>query len=114
MHEASVARNIILALEERMAGGGIDGRVRVVFLRLGRLTTIVPDNLKFMFEVLAEDTPFADARLEVEMVPVTGECRSCDAGFEIDEACFLCPVCRSPQVELKSGREMCIEAVEAE
>ncbi len=114
MHEASIALSIIKAVEQQLAGGKIAGRVETVSVRVGRLTAVVPDNLKFLYGVLAEDTPLAGSSLEITMVPVRGTCRACGISVEIEEPCFLCSGCGSPDLELVSGRELELFAVEVD
>jgi hydrogenase nickel incorporation protein HypA/HybF len=112
MHEASIAQSVIDAVERRIASGLIDGRVCGVFLRVGRLTAVVPENLTFMFGVLKAGTALEGAELAIEEVPVRGVCRACGAESEFESICFLCPGCGSPDVDLTSGRELVIDAVE--
>jgi hydrogenase nickel incorporation protein HypA/HybF len=112
MHEASIALSIINAVEQQLAEGKIAGRVETVSIRVGRLTAVVPDNLKFLFGVLSEDTPLAGSSLDITMVPVRGRCRTCGISAELEKLCFLCSGCGSPDLELTSGRELELTAVE--
>jgi len=114
MHEASIAQSIIENLERRIVEGQIAGRVCCVYLMVGRLTAVVPDNLQFMFGVLARDSVLNDARLEIELVPVRARCRTCRAEFEIEDIYFLCAACGSANLDILSGRELLIESVEVE
>ncbi|MBI5501263.1 MAG: hydrogenase maturation nickel metallochaperone HypA [Deltaproteobacteria bacterium] len=112
MHEASIAATILERLGEHpdLAGRAI----RVVRLRVGRLSTVVPANLEFMFGVLAEGTPLAGARLEIEEVPARAVCDACGTPFAVDDPVFLCPACGSGSVRLESGRELTIDSVETD
>jgi len=114
MHEAGIAQNIATAIQERIASGEISGRVRTICLRVGRLTAVIPDNLRFMFEVVTRDTELAGVQLEIELIPVRGHCAACNADFEIDEVNFWCNACHSPRVTLLSGQELSITAVEVD
>ena len=114
MHEAAIAENIATAIQARVASGEIQGRVRTICLQVGRLSAVIPDNLRFMFEVVTRDSELAGVQLEIEVTPVQGHCRACGADFVIDEVDFWCSACRSPQVELRSGHELSIVAVEVD
>jgi hydrogenase nickel incorporation protein HypA/HybF len=114
MHEASIAQNIIDSVDRLVADGVVDGRVRSIRLRVGKLTAVVPDNLAFIFSVLAKGGELDGAALEFEEVGVRGECGGCAARFDIEEACFVCPSCGSGEVQLLSGRELVIDSVEVE
>jgi len=112
MHEASIAQAIMGEIERQLDEGKILGRVQTVYLRIGQLTAVVTDNLRFMFEVIAKDTVFEGVELQIEDVPVRGVCRDCEAAFEIEELRFSCLQCGSGEVDIVSGRELMIEAVE--
>jgi len=114
MHEASIALAIIEAAQKLVDEGKVEGKVAAVCVRVGRLTAVVPENLRFLFEALVRDTPLAGARLEVEEVPVRARCGACRHEFEIDEPFFLCPRCDSPDVLVLTGRELAIEALEVD
>ena len=114
MHEAGIAQNIATAIQQRIDSGEIAGQVRTICLQVGRLTAVIPDNLRFMFEVVTRDSPLAGVQLEIELIPVRGHCAACGADFVIDEVDFWCSACRSPRVELRSGQELSIVAVEVD
>ena len=114
MHEATIAQNIIQAIEQRIEGGEIDGRISKIFLQVGRLRSIVGENLKFLFEVLSEGSPLEGSQLEIETVPVRAKCRKCQEYFEIEDLGFLCSRCLSAEVEVITGTELLISAVEVD
>ncbi len=114
MHEAAIAQNVIDAVCERLEVDRIPGRVQAICLQVGRLTAVVPDNLRFMFQVLSAETPLAGVRLEIEQVPVRLRCRACGLSFEPGDVRFVCPGCSRAEVEITKGRELLIEALEVE
>lgn len=114
MHEAAIAQNIIEELGGRIENGEINGRVRTIYVSVGRLTAVVPDNLCFLFEVLAEDSVLAGASLAIEHIPVRIRCIDCKADVEIEDIDFHCTRCGSANVDIASGRELMIESVEVE
>lgn len=114
MHEASIAQNIIQALEQRIEQEEIDGRVSKIFLQIGRLRGVFPENLKFLFGVLSEGSPLAGSQLEIEMIPARAICLKCMDIFEASELGLLCTRCCSNEVELVSGTELLISSVEVE
>lgn len=114
MHEAAIAENIIRSLEETLAERQVPGRVRRVFLQVGRLRGVVADNLKFLFDVLARGSRLEGAGLEIEWLPIAGHCRSCQADFDIEDLVFFCPRCQSAQVEIVRGNELQISGLEVD
>jgi hydrogenase nickel incorporation protein HypA/HybF len=114
MHEATLAQNIIEDIERRFEKGEIAGRVRSVSLSVGRLTSVVPENLVFLFQVLAKGSVLEGAQLDIERVPIRARCKACNARFEIEDVYFSCRQCGSPKLEMLSGSELIIESVEVD
>lgn len=107
MHELSICQGIV-----EVAAAALRGvpppppPVARVTVRIGRLTAVVPDSLRYHFDLLAPGTVLEGATLVIEEVPVRGRCVDCSAQFEIDALPFTCRACRSGLVELLSGREL--------
>ena len=114
MHEATIISNVVNVVTQHLAEEDLPGRVRAVRLRIGRLAAAVPDNLRFLFGVLTQDTPLEGAVLEIEEVNVKMRCRSCGAEYIVDDGDFGCRSCRSSDAELTEGREMIIDSVEVD
>ena len=110
MHELSIAASIV-ELAERHARGR---RVRRVELKVGRLRQVVPDSLAFAFELLTRDTPLAGARLEIEQVPASARCESCEAETVLVRFPWRCSRCGGDELELRSGEELLVESLELE
>jgi hydrogenase nickel incorporation protein HypA/HybF len=65
MHELSITQSIVAICAEQ-AGAA---RVTRVTLEIGDLAAIVPDALRFCFELCAQDTVLQGAQLEIVDVP---------------------------------------------
>ncbi len=89
-------------------------RVETIHLKIGKLTAIVPDSLRFCFEIVAKDTPLAGATLTIEEVPIVARCLSCDYQWTIHEPVFVCGKCQSGTIDVVSGRELDIVSIEIE
>jgi hydrogenase nickel incorporation protein HypA/HybF len=111
VHELSVTQSIVDSVLEEMNARGLE-RIGAVHLKLGRMTTFVPDCVKFYYDALTADTPLAGSELVIEEIDVTGRCNNCGAGLEFDEPFFVCPECGSVDIEILSGREILIDALE--
>jgi hydrogenase nickel incorporation protein HypA/HybF len=61
VHELSITRNVVAIVSERAVGQ----RVTRVRLEIGRLTAVVPDSIRFCFDVCAQGTPLEGAELEI-------------------------------------------------
>jgi hypothetical protein len=98
MHEMAYAEGILAVALDVSAGHP----VRRVQVRLGAQHGIVLDSLRFCFELAAEDTPAADARLEVLVLP--GEEFLVD-GVELDDGWRRRPGAASTQTDADARLE---------
>jgi len=114
MHELSITQEVVRTVEDARRGAGLDLRVTAVRLKIGRLTAVVPDCLKFYFEMLTKDTPLEGAAVNIEIVPMNARCGACGAQFSLDEPMFLCPECGSGETEILSGRELVVDSIEVD
>lgn len=110
MHELSIAEAIVAVAEEH-AGGR---RVVKVEVKIGHLRQVVPSALAFAFELVAEGTPVAGAELAIEDVPAHVACRGCGVESVVSEFPFACGGCGGFDVEVQSGDELLVDALELE
>lgn len=89
-------------------------RILRLRLRLGSLSGVVEESLRFAFDVVAQETMAAGATLEIERVAGTCWCAACQAEFECVDFFNECPRCHHPGGDLRRGRELEIAAVEIE
>ncbi|HLI60045.1 MAG TPA: hydrogenase maturation nickel metallochaperone HypA [Solirubrobacteraceae bacterium] len=108
MHELSVA-TAVLNTALKHAGGR---PVEVVAMRAGSLRQVVPDSLRFYWEVVARDTECQGARLEIEEIDVWLRCEDCGREWEPLIAAFRCPQCASAHVDVVAGEELEIDYLE--
>jgi hydrogenase nickel incorporation protein HypA/HybF len=65
MHEVAIAQGILDVVLDVAEGR----ETRTVRIRAGELQAISQESLQFCFELVAQDSPAAAARVEVEIVP---------------------------------------------
>ena len=112
MHELSLAASIVEAVTESAAAYP-GAKVESVRLRLGALSDVIEDSLRFCWELTVAGTPLAGARLLVTKVPVVVHCARCAEDVELESVqSFRCPRCGEPASELKQGKELEIESIE--
>lgn len=109
MHELAITESIVSAVCERFG----ETRVTRVILEIGRLTAVVPDSVRFCFDVCAKDTPLEGAALEIIEVPGAAHCRTCATDFALEQPIPLC-ACGSADVDVQRGQELRIRAVEVQ
>ena len=113
MHELSIAQNIVDILHGQMKIHNLS-KIESVSLRVGVLRSVVIESLSFSFHVLTSGSPLEGARLEVEEVPIRARCMECGQHFTLKNWMDDCPLCRGPRVEITSGKELEIVAIEGD
>ena len=107
MHELAIGQSIVDAVTERLAGE----RVKRLVLEVGVLSGVVPDALRFCFDVCTRDTPVEGAELEIREIGGLARCGECGRELQIDAPFGMCP-CGSPSLDVLRGRELRIKEVE--
>jgi hydrogenase nickel incorporation protein HypA/HybF len=114
MHEMGIALEIIKIATDSIPENLKKSKVERINLKVGKLAAVVPDSLKFCFEVAARDTPLESAILHIEEIPVTARCKDCGYFWTAIKPVFICEKCDSTSVDLLSGRELDIVSIEVE
>jgi hydrogenase nickel incorporation protein HypA/HybF len=112
MHEMGIALQIVEITCASLPANLGEARVTAINLKIGKLAAVVPESLRFCFDVAVRDTPLTGAKLVIEEVPVVARCKDCNAQWTIDEPVFVCKTCQSGALEILSGRELDIESIE--
>jgi hydrogenase nickel incorporation protein HypA/HybF len=113
VHELAVAQGL-LDIVEQEARPYAGARVIRVQLRIGKLSTVVPDALRFAFEAVTRGGIADGASLEIEEVPLAIRCHACEQDFIVEDPFMICPQCGAADVEMISGRELEIRSMEIE
>lgn len=107
MHELSMSRSVVAMCAERAMGA----QVTRVTLVVGRLSAVLPDSLRFCFDICAEGTPVAGARLEIIEVPGRAVCRDCGSDVALTQLVGRC-ACGSVNLQLVAGDELNVKEME--
>lgn len=112
MHELGIMESAIDAvLREAQAHGA--RTVHRIVLRVGALSGVEPEALRFAFDIVTRGTPAAQATLEIRDVPARARCASCDLEFGVEGGfVFTCPACRRLCGEIRQGRELELYRIE--
>ncbi len=109
MHELAISEAIVAQVCETVDGGSV---VRVA-LEIGQLSAVVPDAVRFCFDLAAKGTLVEGATLEITEIPGLARCRQCEASVALgDCAIGTCPACGGVALDLVSGQELRIKWVE--
>lgn len=107
MHELSIAEGVVQAVRKRTG----DDPVSIVRIKVGRLAGVVPDALRFCFDLAVAGTPLEGAELVIDEPEGTAHCRTCDENFALQDLILLCP-CGSADVQVLTGRELYVVSVD--
>lgn len=116
MHEMTLLSSVTQIIAEEMEKNGLV-RLSRVTLKSGTLAGLVPEAMRFAWEVLTDSGPLKGAELCVETVPVRLRCGSCGLPFAPKEQVVFaaCPACSEELGHtVLAGREVFIESIEGE
>jgi hydrogenase nickel incorporation protein HypA/HybF len=112
VHELSIASRVVELVGEQVCAAG-GGRVAAVTLKIGALSCVHEDALRFSFNLAREGTPLADAELRIVTVPVMVWCAACGREVALPGIQkFACPECGTPSGDIRAGRELDLESIE--
>jgi hydrogenase nickel incorporation protein HypA/HybF len=115
VHEVSIALGMVDELT-RIARENNAKKITLINLRIGKMSGIVTDSLKFAFDAIKLEHPLLlSAEIMINEVPLIYKCNDCNKSFETEDIYFpSCSNCESYNLELISGEEQHIENVELE
>ncbi|WP_455645126.1 hydrogenase maturation nickel metallochaperone HypA [Methanosphaera sp.] len=121
MHELSMANSMVEAiLDTAKKNNAI--QITEAVLEVGELTMLNPEQLRFMMDVLREDTILKDAEIIINMIPIEIECETCgfkgvsktDENMDHLMAVATCPECDNTHVHIIQGQECNIKTIKIE
>ncbi len=113
MHELSIACDLVESLGKHLDEQAPGAGVRSVLLRVGVMSGVDSQALRWAYDVAIRDTRFAGSRLEIETVPLVVWCANCQAEQSLENLAPLrCPSCSALTPRMVRGRELEILAVE--
>jgi hydrogenase nickel incorporation protein HypA/HybF len=109
MHELTLARDIVAAVERSLPRG--DAQVVRVNVSIGSASGIVSESLRLAFETVA-GTRLADAELGITTIAARSRCVACGIVFDFDDLIGRCCACGRLGGELLSGNEVILRTIE--
>ena len=112
MHELGVVFKIIDNLKEVAAENDLS-RIDSVTIRLGEVSTVIPEYLLNCWEWACKRTPLLEgARLQIETIPAVTFCEDCGQTYPTVKYAKICPHCGSDHTYLIQGNEFVIREIE--
>jgi hydrogenase nickel incorporation protein HypA/HybF len=109
MHELGITRSVVAICVEHARGA----RVKRVRLEIGRLTAILPDSVRFCFDVCTKGTVVEGARLEIIETPGLAICCECGAEVALTQPFGRCR-CGCNHLRQVAGTELKVKEMETE
>ena len=113
LHEMSIAAGVFDALRVECLQHP-SARLTRAGLRIGELSGVEIESLRFYLEVLAPDAGFPSLAFEFEVVPWSRRCRQCGATFRVVDAHPACAICGSEATEAAGGDQLELSFLELE
>ncbi|MBZ2165608.1 hydrogenase maturation nickel metallochaperone HypA [Methanobacterium spitsbergense] len=120
MHELSMADAMVKTVLD-VAEKNDATEVIEVTIEVGKLTMLNPEQLKFLLDVLVENTLLEGAEINIDEIPVELNCNLCEYNglADMDEsdhylAIVKCPECGERDVEITAGRECNVKNIKIE
>ena len=114
MHEMGIVQSMLDIIEEQAESHNVKKVVRIN-LEFGVLTAVMPDAIRFAFEVLSKDGIAEGAELEITMIPIKAYCLDCGKSHVMDDYQPFCPSCDSAALQIVEGRaEMRVASMEVD
>jgi hydrogenase nickel incorporation protein HypA/HybF len=109
MHELGITEGIIAGVCERVG----DVRVTRITVEIGALTAVLPDAVRFAFDICSSGTRCEGAELDIVEIAARARCGACGGEFTLADPVLLCR-CGAGALEVLSGQELRVRSVEVE
>ena len=109
----SIAAAVLETLRAEAANHG-GARVARAGLRIGELSGVEPESLRFCLETLISGSDLDPLAFDFEICPWTRRCRACTTVFRVVEWNPACSACGSLDTEAAGGDQMELTYLELE
>lgn len=111
MHEVGMMANLLSRAVERAKEEGAK-HIRLVQVRVGEASGVVPASLELAFDVVKKGTIAADAQLQINWISTVCYCTHCDENFTPANLLNECPQCHQITADIRHGKEFDLEFLE--
>lgn len=118
MHEISIAGAIIDSVLDAAKKNNAKN-VTEVYLEIGELTALNPDQMTFIFKTITQGTVAQGACFNISIIKPSIRCKKCyyNGSIEFFEKLHFfipvikCPQCDETDVDIVAGRECCVKKI---
>ena len=112
MHELAVTMEVVDVISDQLEEYSTL-QVKRVVLEIGALASVIPDSVRFCFDLCTQGTPLEGALLEILETQGEGLCRKCRTVIQTQDRFAVCR-CGSMDFDWTKGQELIIKEVEFE
>jgi hydrogenase nickel incorporation protein HypA/HybF len=110
MHELGVIIEVVKTVENFAKKNSVT-KIDNLVLQIGELSSMIPKYIKACYPAAVDGTLMEDTKLEIEILPGNGICKTCNSVFNFIQHEGKCPECESKEIELISGKEFLIKEI---
>ncbi len=111
MHELGVIVEVVSQVEHFARNNNVK-KIDTLVLQIGELSSMIPEYMQKLYPAAVEGTILQDSKLEIEIIPGNGLCKSCRQVFNLLKENATCPRCGGKGFELLSGKEFYIKEIQ--
>jgi len=113
MHEYSIVDSLLQLAQEHAIKNNAK-KVTKLEIKIGVLSGVEPELLKTAFDTFKEGTMCEDAEFIMKIQPVVIRCKDCQTQTTLKKDEYLCPKCKSGNLEIIDGEDMYLMSLELE
>ena len=112
MHELGVVFEVIKTVQSFAEKNNVT-KIDKLVIQIGELSSMIPKYIEACYPAAVDGTIMEDTKLEIEILPGNGLCKSCNKVFNLLQNKSKCPYCMSSEWDLLSGKEFMIKEIVA-
>jgi hydrogenase nickel incorporation protein HypA/HybF len=110
VHELGITQSLVEACCDAVADAAVT-RVKRVTVEIGCLCGVLPQAVRFCYDVCVQGTLLEGSELHIVSVPGQGRCRDCGTEMIAEDFLSLCK-CGSANIQVTGGDELRIRQME--
>lgn len=113
MHEMSIVQALVKQCETQAKQNGAT-KVLNIYVKIGVLSGVEVHFLKSAFDLFKHDTICETASLHVQIQKIVVYCKKCNKTSTLQKHEFVCPECKSIELDVIDGEDMMLMKLEME
>lgn len=113
MHEMALAEGVLQILQDQAQAQNFT-KVKTVWLKLGELSHVDPDAIRFCFDAVVRGSIAEGAKLEIMRTPGQAWCHDCAKTVPMPSRVEPCPSCGGYKLQVTDGEDMRVHELEVD